>query len=187
MIIRVRAAAAITMTLAALAPATGCGDPANGRRQGETTAAGAVATPSQDVGTSAGSRPITGKVDTCALVSRDEMARIAGVEVTGVEFEMSGEVSHCGYITAHRGMIALQYSPGGRSQLNNPLFKNTTKVSGLGEDAEWWPRQAGLYVAVNGRDTIQVILLASSVKLRNGDLKSLALDIAEAALPRLPR
>ncbi|MFG1950587.1 hypothetical protein [Micromonospora sp. NPDC048830] len=128
-----------------------------------------------------------GRVDVCGLISTAQMAELAGVEVTGTEFEMRGDVSNCAYVTVHHGFINVQYQPGGRTHIDSPLFSGGEKVPGLGEDAKWFEGRAGLHVAVGGQDTLNVMLGASGVKLRGGDLKGLAIDIAEAALPRLRR
>ncbi|TYC25938.1 hypothetical protein FXF52_00750 [Micromonospora sp. MP36] len=116
------------------------------------------------------------------------MSRLAGVEIVDADTdESSKEVAVCAYHfhSADGPAILLQYHKGGAAMINNPLFKDAEKVTALGAPAEWFDGQAGLHVAVGDGDALEVMLGASSVKLRGGDLKGLAVDIARLALTRL--
>ncbi|MEU5723849.1 hypothetical protein ABZ783_18755 [Micromonospora sp. NPDC047738] len=169
---------------------TGPADPAAGT---DTRTAGPAAGADTDAGDPATTAPAAsgveapGPPDPC-LLTKTEMSRLAGVEIVATDTdESSQEVAVCAYHfhSTDGPAILLQYHRGGAAMINNPLFKGTEKVSGLGTPAEWFDGQAGLHVAVGDGDALEVMLGVSSVKLRGGDLKGLAVDIAKLALTRL--
>lgn len=192
---RLRSAAALAVAVTLLA---GCSDqPSPARSDAAATAAGGdTADPAADADTgtadpastaSDAGADATGPADPC-LLTKAEMSQLAGVEIVATDTEESSkEVAVCAYHfhSASGPVILLQYHRGGAAMLNNPLFKGTEKVTGLGTPAEWFAGQSGLHVAVGDGDALEVMLGASSVKLRGGDLKGLAVDIAKLALTRL--
>ncbi|OKI52810.1 hypothetical protein [Micromonospora sp. CB01531] len=191
----------LATALAALVLLAGCGDqPSSATNDAAATATSTdtgPADPAAGTDTDAAEPATTapaasgvdapGPPDPC-LLTKTEMSRMAGVEIVATDTdESSKEVAVCAYHfhSADGPAILLQYHRGGAAMINNPLFKGTEKVSGLGTPAEWFDGQAGLHVAVGDGDALEVMLGVSSVKLRGGDLKGLAVDIAKLALTRL--
>lgn len=128
------------------------------------------------------SRSAAGLPDLCTLLSAAEVADAAGVDIPHVRVEPGQGFISCAY---HLGAsdatpaIYVQYQTGAAGSLNHGVNAEETLVSGL--RAKWYEQGSKLMIAV-GQDLLIVNLGISSRKLRGGELRALAVDLAERAL-----
>jgi hypothetical protein len=120
--------------------------------------------------------------DLCRLLSNDTVSQAAGVHITSVTPEPDTNLISCKYSWSS-GSIFVQYQLHSKGTLDYVKGNGGQSVAGLGEEAYWFPSGFDFHVAVNGDDQLIVNLVASSVTLNHGDLKSVAIAIATATVP----
>ncbi|MEV4411097.1 DUF3558 family protein [Catellatospora sp. NPDC049609] len=165
---------AVLALLGSLALAA-CG-PAGGGPAANPPAASAT-----EAGTPAAS-PSAVLPDLCALLSAGAVADAAGVDIPFHRAEPGPGIISCAY---HLGgndatpAIHVQYQTGAAGNLDFTNSGEQTRIAGL--RAKWYERGAKLMVAVD-QDLLIVNLGVSDKNLRGGDLRALAVDLAERAL-----
>ena len=166
---------------------TACGgsDPASDPPavQAEPTAA-PTDTPAAVPATSAAS----GLPDLCTKLTAGQVADAAGVDIPLVRPEPGPNIISCAYHLRNdeaSPAIFVQYQLDAAGIMD---FTNSGEVlAGIGERAKWYERGAKLNVQVNGTDLLIVNLGVSNKNLRGGDLRALAVELAERALPLVRR
>lgn len=172
---------AALVLLAALAT-TACGPGAAGTpsptagTDRPTAAAGAPAAPS----------PTTAALpDLCALLTAAEVADAAGVDIPFHRAEPGQGIVSCAY---HLGgndatpAIFVQYQLGAAGNLDYTNSGEQIRIAG--QRAKWYDRGAKALVALD-EDLLIVNLGVSNKNLRGGDLRALAIELAERALEDL--
>jgi hypothetical protein len=153
---------------------TACGS-SGGGPAANPTAAAASAQPGP-------SRSAAGLPDLCTLLTAAEVADAAGADIPYHRAEPDQGIITCAY---HLGAsdatpaIYVQYQTGAAGSLDFGTNGEETLISGM--RAKWYEQGAKLMIAVN-QDLLIVNLGISSRKLRGGDLRALAVDLAERAL-----
>lgn len=123
--------------------------------------------------------------DLCAQLTAAEVADAAGVDIPFHRAEPGQGIISCAY---HLGAndatpaIFVQYQLGAAGNLD---FTNSgEQIRITGHRAKWYDRGAKVLVAV-GEDLLIVNLGVSNKNLRGGDLRALAVELAERALENL--
>ncbi|GAA1802312.1 hypothetical protein GCM10009682_25190 [Luedemannella flava] len=120
--------------------------------------------------------------DLCALLSRAEVADAAGTDIPFHRAERGQNYIACAY---HHGAdrtsaaIYVQYQTGTAGSVDVTAAGAETTVSGM--RARWQERGAKLMVAVD-RDLLIVNLGISTKRVREGDPRALAVELAERVL-----
>jgi hypothetical protein len=123
-----------------------------------------------------------GLPDLCTLLTAAEVADAAGTDIPFHRAEPSQGFISCAY---HLGAgeatpaIYVQYQIGSAGSLDFGAGGEETRISGL--RAKWYERGAKLMVAVD-QDLLIVNLGISNKNLRGGDLRALAVELADRAL-----
>jgi hypothetical protein len=177
--IRPLALAAIATSV--LLATVGCSDPSAPAAPPATTAAPAATTATARA---AGVTPD----QVCGLVSTAEMSQFTGFMITTTKTATSGNVSVCHYEgTAGDNYVAskviLEYQPDGKGAVEYTKARGEA-VSGLGIFAVFFATSGQLDVEVGG-DAVFLVFM-QDVRANHGDVKGAAVQIASAAVPRLP-
>jgi hypothetical protein len=120
--------------------------------------------------------------DLCTLLTAAEVADAAGTDIPFHRAVPGQGIISCAY---HLGAddatpaIYVQYQANAASNLDFTNSGEETRISGL--RAKWYERGAQIMVAVE-QDLLVVNLGVSNKNLRGGDLRALAVDLAERAL-----
>ncbi len=159
---------------------TACGSSGGGPQAAPPAAASTPSTPPASPGPAASGLP-----DLCTLLTAGAVADAAGKDIPFHRAEPGQGIISCAY---HLGAddatpaIYVQYQTGAAGNLDFTNSGEETRISGL--RAKWYERGAKLLVAVD-EDLLIVNLGVSNKTLRGGDLRALAVDLAERALNEL--
>jgi hypothetical protein len=124
----------------------------------------------------------TGLPDLCALLSPVEVADAAGTDIPFHRAEPGQNYIICAYHQGADGAtpaIYVQYQTGTAGSLDFAKNGEETKVSGM--RAKWQEQGAKLMVAVD-QDLLIVNLGIANKKVRGGDPRALAIELAERVL-----
>jgi len=142
---------------------------------GQQTAVDATPVPAEDGAGDGGGGDAGGPTsDLCSILSADDVAEIAGAEVT----DTADNGTDCDYTIGEGDLVNVRYESGFDSNLETArlICDDAEEVSGIGDEALWCPNIDVLYFNKNNQSlAVQLVMILSDP---TREPKEIAQDIA---------
>ena len=172
---------------AVLLTATACGaeEPTTPTSASSPTSAAAAAT------TTAAQRTGVTPDQVCGLVTTAQMSQFTAFTISSTRPETSGNVSVCHFLgtasdsTSPVSKVIIEYQPDGKGAVEFTKARGEA-VPGLGAFAVYFSTSAQLSVELSSSGDAVFHVFMEDVRANHNDPKGAAVQIAQAAVPRLP-